>query len=127
MGELKEWVESQGVLSPMSRPRCPARARTRAPRCGAHFALEPLERRQLLAAAYYVRTTGNDAIDGRSTERAWQTIQRANGRNWNPGDALLFEGGQTFHVGGSAGLNVLINSSFDGGLGGWADTLGTDE
>ena len=109
-----------------------SRTRSRAPRCRqrrrqADFALQPLERRQLLAAAYYVSPTGNDANDGRSPQTAWQTIARANGRNWNPGDALLFEGGQTFNVTGAAGLNVLINSSFDAGLGGWPDTLDTAE
>ena len=56
-------------------------------------------------------------------QTAWQTIGRANGRNWNPGDRLLFEGGQTFNVAGSAGSNVVVNPSFDAGLGGWTDTL----
>jgi len=102
----------------MSRPRSPHRAT-------ANFAVETLEPRKLLAAAYYVSPSGNDANDGRSPQTAWRTIARANGKNWNPGDALLFEGGQTFNVEGTAGANVLVNSSFENGLTGWSDTLGT--
>ena len=104
----------------MSRNPSPVARRTRP-----DFCVQPLEPRKLLAAAYYVSPTGNDANDGRSPQTAWQTIARANGRNWNPGDALLFEGGQAFNVTGTAGANILTNSSFDAGLTGWTDTLGT--
>ena len=97
----------------------------RVPHARADFSAEPLEPRKLLAAAYYVSPTGNDANDGRSPQTAWQTIARANGKNWNPGDALLFEGGQTFNVTGTQGANVVVNSAFDDGLTGWSDTLGT--
>ncbi|MEA2734988.1 MAG: hypothetical protein QOE14_1439 [Humisphaera sp.] len=94
-------------------------------RGAADFEIEPLEKRRLLAATYYVSPTGNDANNGRSPQSAWQTIGRANGKNWNPGDRLLFEGGQTFSASGSAGANVVANSFFDSGLTGWSDTLGT--
>src|SRR5688500_3369375 len=100
----------------MSRTRL--RDRRRAP---ADFSLHPLEPRQLLAGAFYVSPSGNDANDGRSPATAWRTIDRANGRNWNPGDALLFEGGQTFNVSGAAGANGIVNSTFDAGLTGWSD------
>ena len=100
--------------------------RTRSPRgAAADWFVEHLEPRQLLAGAYYVSPTGNDANDGRTPQTAWRTIARANGKNWNPGDALLFEGGKAFNVEGSAGPNILTNSSFDNGLTGWTDTLGT--
>src|SRR6478609_2967766 len=102
-----------------------SRTRFSARRAPADCCIESLEPRSLLAAAYYVSPAGNDANDGRSPQTAWRTIARANGRNWNPGDALLFEGGQTFNVEGSPGANVIVNSSFDGGLTGWSDTLGT--
>lgn len=103
------------------------RSARRACSAAADFTVETLESRRLLAAAYYVSPTGNDANDGRSPQTAWQTIARANGKNWNPGDALLFEGGQTFNVTGTQGPNVVINSSFDNGLTAWSDTLGTAE
>jgi hypothetical protein len=86
---------------------------------------QPLESRRLLASTYYVSPTGDDTSDGRSPATAWQTIGRANGKNWNPGDRLLFEGGQTFAANGTAGSNVLANPSFDNGLVGWTDTYGT--
>src|SRR5688500_7733629 len=101
------------------------RSARRTPRVSADFSLQTLEPRQLLAAAYYVSPSGDDANDGRSPQTAWRTIERANGRNWNPGDALLFEGGQTFNVTGTAGPNVVLNTSFDAGASGWTDTLGT--
>ncbi|HYO10643.1 MAG TPA: right-handed parallel beta-helix repeat-containing protein [Tepidisphaeraceae bacterium] len=87
--------------------------------------IEPLECRRLLAATYYVSATGSDQADGRTPETAWRTIDRANGRNWGPGDRLLFEGGQTFSAQGTAGANVVANASFDAGLDAWADTMGT--
>ena len=86
--------------------------------------VESLEKRTLLAV-HYVSPFGDDANDGRSPQTAWKTIERANGKNWNPGDRLLFEGGQTFNVSGSAGPDVVVNSFFDDGLLGWEDTLGT--
>ena len=85
----------------MSRIRSPRRA-------AVDFDVEMLEPRKLLAAAYYVSPSGNDTNDGRSPQTAWRTIARANGKNWNPGDALLFEGGKTFSVEGSAGANVIV-------------------
>ncbi len=45
---------------------------------------------------YYVSASGNDTNDGLSPETAWQTIGRVNAGNYQPGDSILFEGGQTF-------------------------------
>ena len=80
----------------------------------------------MLAATYYVSPLGNDAADGRSVATAWKTIDRVNGKNWNPGDRVLFEGGKTFTVSGSEGTELLTNGGFETGLNGWTDTLGTD-
>ncbi|MEO6434451.1 MAG: hypothetical protein ABIP55_01655, partial [Tepidisphaeraceae bacterium] len=87
--------------------------------------VEPLESRRLLAATYYVNNAGNDSADGRSAQTAWKTIARVNGKNWNPGDQVLFAGGQTFSAVGATGANVLNNPGFESGLTGWSDTLGT--
>ncbi|MFV8837692.1 right-handed parallel beta-helix repeat-containing protein [Salinimicrobium soli] len=45
---------------------------------------------------YYVSSTGNDQNTGLSPEDAWRTIDKVNTRAINPGDAILFEGGQSF-------------------------------
>ena len=102
----------EGLLSIRSRLMCPC-------------LLENLESRRLLAATYYVSPAGDDAADGRSPQTAWRTIERVNGKNWNPGDAVLFEGGQTFTVQGSEGANVVLNPAFDLGLTGWNEPLGS--
>ena len=46
--------------------------------------------------AYYVSPSGSDANSGTSPDQAWQTIERVNAGNYQPGDSILFEGGQTF-------------------------------
>jgi hypothetical protein len=84
-----------------------------------------LEPRELLAATYYVSATGNDNADGRSAQTAWRTIARVNGKNWNPGDRVLFQGGKTFTVSGTAGPELLTNAGFESGLSNWSDTMGT--
>jgi hypothetical protein len=46
---------------------------------------------------YYVdAVSGNDSNSGISTTSPWRTINKANTLNLNPGDRLLFKGGQTF-------------------------------
>jgi hypothetical protein len=55
------------------------------------------------AASYYVSSTGNDANSGTSIAGAWATINKVNLTVFHPGDALYFEGGQTFQ--GSIYLN----------------------
>src|SRR5215212_5501630 len=86
---------------------------------------EPLEDRRLLAATYYVSSTGSDSNDGKSTTKAWKTIAKANAHDFNTGDKLLFQGGKTFTVAGSIGPALISNGSFESGLTNWSDTLGT--
>ncbi len=45
---------------------------------------------------YYVSPSGNDANDGLTTGTAWQTISKVSGFDLEPGDQVLFQGGQVF-------------------------------
>ena len=45
---------------------------------------------------YFVSPTGNDTNSGLSPEDAWQTIDKINNINLQPGDQVLFEGGKEF-------------------------------
>jgi hypothetical protein len=46
---------------------------------------------------YYMdAASGNDSNSGTSTTSPWRTINKANTLNFEPGDRLLFRGGQTF-------------------------------
>ena len=49
------------------------------------------------AATYYVSASGNDSNDGLKPETAWKTIAKVQGFSLQPGDIVLFEGGQTFN------------------------------
>ncbi len=57
---------------------------------------ETLESRMMLST-YYVSTSGSDSNSGTSSSSAWRTIGKANSADLNPGDTLLFQGGQTFN------------------------------
>ncbi len=46
---------------------------------------------------FYIKASGNDALAGTSPASAWQTINKVNASAINPGDSILFEGGQTFN------------------------------
>ncbi len=48
-------------------------------------------------SAYYVSSTGDDSNNGTSIATAWATINKVNSVVFLPGDALYFEGGQTFN------------------------------
>src|SRR6516225_5319360 len=48
------------------------------------------------ATNYYVSSSGNDLSSGTSIANAWATISKVNSVVFLPGDALYFEGGQTF-------------------------------
>lgn len=48
------------------------------------------------ASNYYISPNGNDAGAGTSVATAWRTITRVNAAHYQPGDHVLFEGGQTF-------------------------------
>lgn len=45
---------------------------------------------------YYVSPRGSDSNTGTSPSAAWRTVARANKAAVNPGDGVLFEGGQVF-------------------------------
>ncbi|MGW8889949.1 right-handed parallel beta-helix repeat-containing protein [Streptomyces sp. NPDC055749] len=67
---------------------------------------------------YYVSASGNDDNDGRTAQRPWRTLTRADEQRLEPGDRLLFKGGSRFTgaltVGrgeaGRADLPVVIGS-----------------
>lgn len=46
--------------------------------------------------AYYVANAGNDSHNGLSPATAWQTLAKVNGFTFASGDAVLFNGGDTF-------------------------------
>ncbi|HUU28477.1 MAG TPA: hypothetical protein VM123_11755 [archaeon] len=48
------------------------------------------------AATYYVSPSGSDSSPGTSVETAWQTVDRANAVDLNPGDKVLFESGHDY-------------------------------
>ncbi|MBF9238805.1 T9SS type A sorting domain-containing protein [Hymenobacter sp. BT683] len=70
------------------------------------------------AATYYVSASGNDANAGTSKSSAWSTVARVNAATFQPGDRVLFEGGQTFSGGiwlqpasqGTAVLPIVLSS-----------------
>jgi hypothetical protein len=100
--------------------------RTRTAKKGTvNASLEPLESRRLLAATYYVSPTGSDKNNGLSPATAWKTLAKVNAKDFEPGDHVLLEGGQTFTPSGTTGANVLANPSFESSLDSWADTRGT--
>src|SRR5688572_2441541 len=84
--------------------------------------VEPLEPRRLMAT-YYVSPLGDDAAAGTSELAAWRTIGRVNAVDFNPGDAVLFEGGATFsgtvrfgpEDAGTAAAPVFVGSYGAGG------------
>jgi len=46
---------------------------------------------QTLAVTYYVSPSGDDSNPGTSTQRAWQTLDKVNTLDLNPGDSVLLE------------------------------------
>jgi len=52
--------------------------------------------RMAAGSDYYVSPSGDDARDGRTPAAAWRTIDKVNRTILQPGDQVLFEGGQTF-------------------------------
>ncbi|MCU0370592.1 MAG: right-handed parallel beta-helix repeat-containing protein [Bacteroidales bacterium] len=70
-----------------------------------------------LAVTYYVSPHGKDSGNGLSRESPWQTIDRVNRQNLQPGDIVLFEAGETFQGNLSIGAkgetgNPITLSSF---------------
>jgi putative cofactor-binding repeat protein len=50
----------------------------------------------ITGVTYYVSPSGSDSNVGTSPAQAWRTVARVNAAHLNPGDGVLFEGGQTF-------------------------------
>lgn len=48
------------------------------------------------SVTYYLSSSGNDGNTGVSPSAAWQTIQKLNSIDLQPGDTVLFEGGSSF-------------------------------
>lgn len=48
------------------------------------------------ATDFYLSPAGNDSNSGTSSSAPWQTINRVNNTTFQPGDRILFQGGQSF-------------------------------
>src|SRR5437016_12066311 len=89
-------------------------------------AIEHLESRRLLSTVYFVAPTGSDTNNGTSYLTPFQTFDRVNQVDFNPGDQVLFQGGQRYYVQGTKSDNFLVNGDFEGDLDAtWPDTMGT--
>ena len=69
---------------------------------------------------YYVSSSGNDSNAGTSSAAPWRTIAKVNASSFQPGDSILFQGGQTFTgaiISPSAGTNTkpITFGSYGGG------------
>jgi hypothetical protein len=60
---------------------------------------------------YYISPQGNDTNIGNSPDQAWKTIQKVNQINFEPGDYILFEGGNSFQ--GTLQLNTLDTGTYE--------------
>src|SRR5437762_1127026 len=81
---------------------------------GAHV-IEHVERRLLLATTYYISPSGNDAAAGTSTSAPWKSITRINSVDLEPGDRVLFQGGQTFAAPATSASNLINDAGFESG------------
>lgn len=75
------------ACSDITAPTAPAGPRVGAPLGNASAAA---------GVTYYVSPTGNDKNAGTSTAKPWKTIKKVNGKTFNAGDRILFQGGGTF-------------------------------
>ena len=62
------------------------------------------------ANTYYISLTGNDENSGLNPSESWLTVDKVNSFSFQPGDSILFMGGETFNgnidkVTGSGGSN----------------------
>jgi hypothetical protein len=76
----------------------------------------------LKATTYYVSPFGDDSFSGTSVGSAWKTFANVNNMNIQPGDSILFEGGQIFQgniyvdsLDGNDPLSVVTFSSYGTG------------
>jgi hypothetical protein len=72
------------------------------------------------AVTYYVSSRGDDTQNGTSVATAWRSIKQVNTVTFQPGDRVLFEGGQTFAgyimlKGAGTPTEPLIISSYGSG------------
>lgn len=58
-----------------------------------------------LTSTYFVKTGGNDALDGLSDATAWETVAQVNGATFKTGDRIAFNRGNTF------GTNLIVPRS----------------
>jgi hypothetical protein len=82
---------------------------------------------------YYVSNGGNDRNDGLSQATPWQTTAKVNSTSFQPGDVILFKGGNTFLgpinlAGANAGVSQNVTSTSAqpvtiGGYGGTCNVL----
>ncbi len=71
---------------------------------------------------YYISPDGDDNNSGKSSSKAWKTIQKVNDTDFVPGSSILFEGGKEFSGtiqlsgadAGSADKEITISSYGDG-------------
>jgi len=71
---------------------------------------------------YYIRTDGDDTRSGTSSAEAWQSVERVNEQDFEPGDRILFRGGDSFQGtltltgedAGTAALRVVVTSFGEG-------------
>jgi hypothetical protein len=57
------------------------------------------------ATQYFVKTGGNDSLDGLSDVNAWASIAKVNGRTFAPGDVIQFRRGSTW-----TGTTLVVNT-----------------
>lgn len=88
------------------------------------FAVVPIVSLTLLAEdiaalpsrTIYVSPTGSDSNNGLSSSAPWKTISKVNSSSFDPGDVILFQGGQTFSgsilspSSGTASLPIVFGS-----------------
>ncbi len=85
------------LFRPWRRPRrvAPRLPRPVVPRRRPGLFVEPLESR-VVPSTYYVSPDGDDGNPGTTPDSAWQTLDQVNRTAFQPGDAILLQGGATF-------------------------------
>jgi|GEM_PF-1600425 len=72
------------------------------------------------ATIYYISSSGNDANSGTSQGESWRSLEKINSYNFNPGDQILFNRGDTWrgtlivNASGTAG-NPIIYGAYGSG------------
>jgi parallel beta-helix repeat protein len=109
-----------------SRPKLGGRGDRRRPR-RTHGRLtsdrtSPIAAPGITGTIYYVSATGSDSNSGTSPAEAWKTVYRVNSAHLNPGDGVLFRGGDTFGdqvlMPDSSGVSArpIVYGSYGGGV-----------